>query len=42
MVDIVRTTNAYYVSVLPEADAMKLSEFTPMGGESERGLGILQ
>ncbi len=29
MVDIVHTTNAYYVSVLPEADAMKLSEFPP-------------
>ncbi len=29
MVDIVHTTNAYYVSVLPEVDAMKLSEFTP-------------
>src|SRR5271157_4896787 len=29
MVDIVHTTNAYYVSELPEADAMKLSEFTP-------------
>lgn len=29
MVDIVHTTNAYYVHLLPEADAMKLSEFTP-------------
>lgn len=29
MVDIVHTTNAYYVSLLPEVDAMKLSEFTP-------------
>ena len=29
MVDIVHTTNAYYVSVLPEVDAMKLSNFTP-------------
>ena len=29
MVDICYTTNAYYVSVLPEVDAMKLSEFTP-------------
>ena len=29
MVDIVHTTNAYYVSLLPEADAMKLSDFTP-------------
>jgi TRAP-type transport system periplasmic protein len=30
MVDIVYTTNAYYLSVLPEVDAYKLSEFTPM------------
>jgi TRAP-type C4-dicarboxylate transport system substrate-binding protein len=29
MVDLVHTTNAYYVSVLPEADAMKLSDFMP-------------
>ena len=29
MVDIVHTTNAYYVHLLPEADAMKLSDFTP-------------
>jgi TRAP-type C4-dicarboxylate transport system substrate-binding protein len=29
MVDLVYTTNAYYVSVLPEVDAYKLSEFTP-------------
>jgi TRAP-type transport system periplasmic protein len=29
MVDIVHTTIAYYVSELPEVDAMKLSEFTP-------------
>jgi TRAP-type C4-dicarboxylate transport system substrate-binding protein len=29
MVDIVHTTNAYYVSVLPEVDAMKLSTLTP-------------
>ncbi len=29
MVDIVHTTNAYYVSLLPEADAMKLSNYTP-------------
>ncbi len=29
MVDLVHTTNAYYVSLLPEADAMKLSDFTP-------------
>ena len=30
MVDIVFTTNAYYLSVLPEVDAMKLSTMTPM------------
>ena len=30
MVDLAYTTNAYYVSVLPEVDAYKLSEFTPM------------
>ena len=29
MVDICYTTNAYYVSLLPEVDALKLSEFTP-------------
>lgn len=29
MVDMVHTTNAYYVSLLPEGDAMKLSDFTP-------------
>lgn len=29
MVDMVFTTNAYYVSVLPEVDALKLSNFTP-------------
>jgi TRAP-type transport system periplasmic protein len=29
LVDIVHTTNAYYVSILPEVDAMKLSDFTP-------------
>jgi TRAP-type C4-dicarboxylate transport system substrate-binding protein len=29
MVDIVFTTNAYYVSVLPEVDALKLSDFPP-------------
>ncbi len=29
MVDIVHTTNAYYVHLLPEADAMKLSDFRP-------------
>ena len=29
MVDIVHTTSAYYVSLLPEVDAMKLSDLTP-------------
>jgi TRAP-type C4-dicarboxylate transport system substrate-binding protein len=29
MVDMVFTTNAYYVSLLPEVDALKLSAFTP-------------
>jgi TRAP-type C4-dicarboxylate transport system substrate-binding protein len=29
MVDLCYTTNAYYVSLLPEVDAMKLSEFNP-------------
>ena len=29
MVDMVFTTNAYYLSVLPEVDALKLSVFTP-------------
>lgn len=28
-VDMVFTTNAYYVSLLPEVDALKLSDFTP-------------
>ena len=29
MVDLVFTTNAYYVSVLPQVDALKLSDFSP-------------
>src|SRR4030042_5116886 len=29
MVDMVFTTSAYYVSVLPEVDALTLSDFTP-------------
>ncbi len=29
MVDMVFTTSAYYVSLLPEVDALKLSNFTP-------------
>ncbi|HMK51171.1 MAG TPA: hypothetical protein VK551_01605 [Thermodesulfobacteriota bacterium] len=36
MVDIIFTTNAYYVSVLPDVDALKLSVFTPA---EERGKG---
>jgi TRAP-type C4-dicarboxylate transport system substrate-binding protein len=36
MVDMVFTTSAYYVSVLPEVDALKLSVFTPA---DERGNG---
>ena len=36
MVDIVHTTNAYYVSEVPEVDAMKLSDFKPW---EERGNG---
>ena len=36
MVDICYTTNAYYVSLLPEVDAMKLSPFSP---EEERARG---
>ncbi len=30
VVDILFTTNAYYLSILPEVDALKLSDFTPM------------
>jgi TRAP-type transport system periplasmic protein len=37
MVDMVFTTNAYYVSVLPEVDAYKLSDFMPA---EERTNGI--
>ncbi len=37
MVDMVFTTNAYYLSVLPEADAMKLSTMSPM---EERAAGV--
>lgn len=29
MVDLVFTTNAYYVSIIPEVDALKLSDYTP-------------
>jgi TRAP-type C4-dicarboxylate transport system substrate-binding protein len=29
MVDMVFTTNAYYVSLIPEVDALKLSDYTP-------------
>jgi TRAP-type C4-dicarboxylate transport system substrate-binding protein len=38
MVDICFTANAYYVSLLPEVDAMKLSDFTPM---EERSRGVV-
>ncbi len=38
MVDMVYTTNAYYVSLIPEVDAYKLSDFTPA---EERVNGIL-
>jgi len=37
MVDVCYTTNAYYVSLLPEVDAMKLSPFSP---QEERARGI--
>jgi len=37
MVDICYTTNAYYVSLLPEVDAMKLSPFSPT---EERAKGV--
>ncbi len=37
MVDICYTTNAYYVSLLPEVDAMKLSPFSPA---EERAKGV--
>ena len=36
MVDMVFTTTAYYLSVLPEVDALKLSDFTP-SEERSRG-----
>lgn len=39
MVDMAYTTSAYYVSVLPEVDAYKLSELTPM---EERAGGALK
>ncbi len=38
MVDICYTANAFYVSMLPEVDAMKLSDFTPM---EERARGVM-
>ena len=51
MVDMVFTTSAYYVSVLPEVDAVKLSDFAPseertsgawayMNGIHEKKIGI--
>ncbi len=36
MVDIVFTANAYYVSILPEVDALKLSQFTPTEERANR------
>ena len=42
MVDIVHTTNAYYVSEVPEVDAMKLSSSGPLGGKGKRRLGLFQ
>lgn len=39
MVDMAYTTNAYYLSILPEVDAYKLSDFTPM---EERTNGALK
>ncbi|MCJ7746096.1 MAG: hypothetical protein MUP27_00015, partial [Desulfobacterales bacterium] len=39
MVDMAFTTNAYYLSILPEVDAYKLSDFTPM---EERTNGALK
>jgi TRAP-type transport system periplasmic protein len=38
MVDVCYTANAFYVNVLPEVDAMKLSEFNPM---EERARGVM-
>lgn len=37
MVDMVFTTTAYYVSVLPEVDCLKLSDFTPMEERTNGG-----
>lgn len=37
MVDMVYTTSSYYVSILPEVDAYKLSDFSPA---EERANGI--
>lgn len=39
MVDLVYTTNAYYVSLIPEVDAYKLSNFNPA---QERVNGVLE
>ncbi|MCX8022307.1 MAG: TRAP transporter substrate-binding protein DctP [Syntrophorhabdaceae bacterium] len=38
MVDVCYTANAFYVSLLAEVDAMKLSDFTPM---EERARGVM-
>ena len=39
MVDMVFTANAFYVSLIPEVDALKLSDYTPM---EERANGAFQ
>ena len=41
MVDMVFTTNAYYLSLLPEVDALKLSPFTPMEERTGGALAYL-
>ncbi|MFH1349743.1 MAG: TRAP transporter substrate-binding protein DctP [Pseudomonadota bacterium] len=41
MVDMVFTTSAYYVSVLPEVDAIKLSDFTPSEERTSGAWGYL-
>ena len=42
MVDMVFTTSAYYVSVLPEVDALKLSNFTPSEERKSGGMGLCE
>lgn len=41
MVDMVFTTNAYYLSVLPEVDTLKLSTLSPMGERASGGWAYL-